>query len=181
MLIKCLYNESFKVQNWKKYNTVPLEEVLEVNKYYTVYGIIFGLNDGLHYEILTEHDRYTKDYPASLFEIIDNRLSSFFVIGNSITGNGDVVPFISFREWVMDNNYFEKLVDGDVQANLIFTKYKELLYLEYRHPDVKQIVLHIQDKWVQCPVCTEAWELEYPRFEMCQCPKCGTVSLTGTN
>jgi len=45
--------------------------------------------------------------------------------------------------------------------------------VEFSEPDpnVTEQATHLEDKWLMCPLCTEAWDSEsvYP---MVRCPKC---------
>lgn len=166
-----------------KYNTLESQYHLVSGKEYYVYGIHFDEGD-ISYEILVNIiDTYTIEVSANYFEVLDNRLSQFFVLGSSSTKNhmndpnAKQVPFISFKEWADDKYFFEKLVDGDKETQNIFNQYKELLELEYRNLSVTQIANYIGENWVQCPACSEAWELDYPTLEMCKCTKCETVLL----
>jgi hypothetical protein len=178
MRIECIANSTSLINYWPKAAT-PVEELLEVGRTYDVYGLYLG--DTVAYEILLgESDNHTTEFPAYMFKVVDNRLSSFFVLGESKKFNNSVikvVPFISFPEWANDKFYFEKLIDGDKETQEIFNNYKRLFYLEYSHINVSERAILIQDNWVQCSVCTEAWELTNPNFEMCRCPKCSTVFL----
>jgi hypothetical protein len=180
MLVECIANSTSLLSKWPKEAT-PIEELLKVGKIYDVFGLYLG--DTITYEILVDElDSHTTEFPSFLFKVVDNRLSSFFVLGESgkrFSKNGGLknFPFISFPEWANDINFFDRLFDGDKDAQEIFNKYKKLFYLEYRHVDIDTKAIFIQDDWVQCSVCTEAWELEIPNFEMCQCPQCSTVLL----
>ena len=155
--------------------------MLKVGKIYDVFGLYLG--DTVAYEILVDElDSHTTEFPSYLFKVVDNRLSSFFVLGesgNRFSKSGKIkrFSFISFPEWANDITFFDRLFDGDKEAQIIFNKYKDFIYFEYIHVDINTKAIIVQDYWVQCPVCTDAWELERPNFEMCQCSKCNTVLL----
>jgi len=176
MLIRCTKNKSELFANWWQNNSMPLEEILAIGKYYTVYGITV-LDSTVFFEILTIHRKHTFSYPSILFEVIDNRLSKMFCFGSIETGNNKIVPFISFKEWVNDKKFYSGLIDGEEPYVTIFNKYINLLELEYKFPEIHRAAVKISDNWVQCPECTEAWELENQIFEMCVCPKCKTILL----
>jgi hypothetical protein len=161
----------------------PSQHGLKEDNEYIVYGLHF-VEDDIIFEILTdESDTYTIEASAKHFKIVDNRLSQFFVLGSSHVQNhmnnpnAPQAPFISFREWANDKYFFERLVEGDGGALQIFDKYKILLTLEFSNSSVKQFAEKIGNVWVQCAVCAETWELEYPTLEMCQCANCHTVLL----
>lgn len=183
MLIECVENRTFLIANWSK-SATPVEELLKIGNIYNVYGLYF--NKEISYEILlNEFDNHTIELPAHMFKVLDNRLSSFFALGLSERWsnlgnekkNIQKIPFISFPEWANDESFFDNLVDGNKETEHIFNMYKETLYLEYRHPSITKLAIYLQDNWVQCPICTNYWELEYPAFEMCRCTKCNEVLL----
>jgi hypothetical protein len=179
MLVECITNSASLINRPKE--ATPIEELLKIGMMYDVFAIY--LEDTVTYEILVDRlDDHTTEFPSFLFKVVDNRLSSFFVLGESgkrfsSNGKAENVPFISFPEWANDKTFYDRLIDGDREAQHIFNKYKNLLYLEYRHVNIDTKAIILQDNWVQCPICTEAWELDIPNIEMCQCPKCNTVLL----
>ena len=176
MRVKCIKNNSELVGNWWKNNSSSLEDILTIDKYYTVYGLIFSENT-VYYELLTIHSKYTFSYPSFLFEIVDNRLSKEFCIGTIETGENKIIPFISFKEWVNDSGFYARLVDREDKEVEVFNGYIHKLELEYANPDSKKTAVEIGDSWLQCPECTEVWELECRGFEMCVCPNCKTTLL----
>lgn len=180
MLIECIANNISLLSNHPKEAT-PLEELLKVGKMYDVYGLYLG--DTVAYEILVDDfDSHTTEFPSFLFKVVDNRLSSFFVLGESgkrfgKNGESKNFPFISFPEWANDKSFFDRLFEGDRGCQDIFDKYRKLISLEYRHVGIDTEAIILQDNWVQCPVCTEPWDLEMPNLEMCKCPKCSSILL----
>lgn len=175
MIVKCIKNKVNDEGIWSKSST-PLEDLLIIGNYYVVYGVFFKEGSVFVEILFNERRLYTDTLPLELFEIFDRRLSKYFVLGQ-IGIKGMLLPFISFPEWASDRHYFEKLVDGDKESRIIFNYYRDILYLEYKHPDIKQSAILIQDNWVQCPICTEVWTPSYTLLEMCKCPNCHTVSL----
>ena len=132
MKVKCINNNTQIIDYWPKTAT-PVEELLQIEKIYDVYGLYLG--EPMAYEVLLdESDDHTIDFPAYMFKVLDNRLPSFFVLGESErfdnNGKTKTVPFISFPEWANDKLYFEKLVDGDQKSQEIFDNYKCLIYLK---------------------------------------------------
>jgi hypothetical protein len=181
MLIECIANDTSLINYWP-ITASPLESLLNVGTIYQVYGLYLG--ETVFYEILlTEYDDHTIEFPSFLFKVIDNRLSSFFALGSSerlkVQGseNREKVHFVTFPEWANDNTFFDKLIDGDKEVQAIFDRYKELIFLEYKHSSITEVVTKITGYLVQCPICSEAWELPSPNFEMCRCPNCKTVLL----
>ncbi|UYQ95586.1 hypothetical protein MKQ68_10785 [Chitinophaga horti] len=176
MVVKCIANDSVLVDGWQKYNKTPLSDELYINQYYLVYGVFF-FQGRVWYEILTTHDLYTKSFPSFLFEVQDSRLSRYFVLGRGIAGNGDVYPLITFKEKADDVLFYEKLVDGGLYEVEVFDKYKYLMFLEFKLPGIESFALKVQENWVQCSYCDEAWQVKCNDFEMCKCPNCNSVLL----
>jgi hypothetical protein len=179
MQVECITNKTSLLNGWPQ-SATPVEELLKIGEVYIVYGIYLG--DSIAYEVLLDElDNHTTEFPSHLFKIVDNRLSSFFVIGESerFSRSGEIIKssFISFPEWANDKSYFEKLVEGESDATDIFNAYRRKMEIEFRSPKITQSVTQVGQNWVQCPVCAKAWELTYPSFEMCKCPQCNTVLL----
>lgn len=72
-------------------------------------------------------------------------------MGNSERFNKEgelkIIPFISFPEWANDKLYFEKLIEGESEAVAIFNNYRELFFLEYKHPEITESAIAVQDNW----------------------------------
>lgn len=177
MIVRCIKSHSVQAQIWERdFPDLYRANFVEEKMIYLVYGILFR-KEKFFYEILTTHTFYTTSIPASFFDVIDHRISSLFRIGTMDDGNDHKMFFLSFAEWVGDKDFFGKLVDRDSKTEKIFSHYRDILYLEFRHPEIKESAIILQNGWVQCPFCTEAWELSYPVFEMCRCPECNNVLL----
>jgi hypothetical protein len=176
MLVKFLENEVNAFVNWN--HSITKNELLSKAKIYTVYGIYINYNI-ITYEIIVGVEFYTTSFPSHLFEVIDNRLSKHFCFGKSITGDGEEITLISFKEWVgLENKYFfYNLVEGEEREVMLFEKYKKLIGLEFRNPQIETSAILTEDAFLECPVCENAWKEEMQDLEMCKCNRCGTVLL----
>jgi hypothetical protein len=101
---------------------------LEVGKEYTVYGITCYLGCLWYYICDEDYTYYPIWNPSALFEITDGRLSSYWQVGTYSGGSSkSMMPIISFREWVSNPLFYDKLTDGDEGAVEVFRKYKKLI------------------------------------------------------
>jgi hypothetical protein len=99
-------------------------------KEYVVYGLL--VRQGfVWYYIADEHFSYYPVWnPAELFEVTDARLSSTWVFG--FYNDGPQYPIFSFKEWALDQYYYDRLTDGDEEAVKIFRRQKGIMDNEFR-------------------------------------------------
>ena len=102
---------------------------LEINVEYCVYGIIFRDNSPWYYLCLDEDDESPSPYPADLFKVTDDRLSSYWKLSTQAVTNG-VMSSMVFDEWANDLSFFERLIDDDPSAIELFKKYQGLMNKE---------------------------------------------------
>jgi hypothetical protein len=69
--------------------------------------------------------------PSPLFEIIDGRLSKYWLAG-SRRAQADFVFMASYVEWVNDSGYVGRLIDNEPGAVSLFMRYKDLMDLEFQ-------------------------------------------------
>lgn len=105
---------------------------------------------------------YPNCYSIKDFDVLDSRLSRFWVTKGDVT---------SFSEWVEDEFFHGCLFEGDHQALSIFEKYKKDMELEFSIDEVNKYVISLEDNWVQCCECGEAWDQERAN-ELIVCPSC---------
>ena len=149
---------------------------VEKEKEYIVYAVWVYL-DYIWYCICNRTNAFYPFWiPSMLFEIIDHRLSRYWIFGID-EDNNKKVPFLSFPEWVNDSNFYEDLVDGtsnDKNAS-IFKKYKELMSLEFPDSSISETAQVGDDGWLICPQCIDAWQSEIKIDALVKCPKCETI------
>lgn len=185
MLVRCLHNkinfiDAHTVIGQKLRQSVGIyNDALDVTvgSLYTVYAIAiregvpwYFIADDLH-EILS----YPLAYASVLFDERDNRVSSCWeVVIQGKDSNSEVI--IAFKEWVNDANFFEHLIDGNALEVQIFSQYKAFMDMEYPSPSINDKAELLEDAWLMCPHCAEAWESAIT-LGMIRCPKCFSCLL----
>lgn len=141
MKIKCISNE----RKWLKkvyeyderdteiyYNGLGPDEdyifPLSVGKEYMVYGMVINCGCVWYFIANEDFDFYPVFAPAPLFEVVDNRLSKYWVYSHQ-TGTHFIEPQTTwaFPEWAEDPDYYTKLIEGYEREKLLFNQYKSLL------------------------------------------------------
>jgi len=144
MKIKCIAND---INCMLKKNLYPSTELnvksvsgndqmfITVDREYNVYAIS-AFNDCMWYfiaeDIFGQGRNYPFWYPAELFEIIEHKISSTWVVNAIKELDGNLRPIITFSEWANNDEYYESLVDGDKEAYEIFMKYKKIMDNEFK-------------------------------------------------
>jgi len=147
---------------------------LQVGVTYTVCAI-YRVDEHMGYVIDSEQ-LYAE--PSALFEIVDVRLSRCWIIGESQgeVGGGEV----SYRtdwgypEFVTDPEHYNRLVDGDRHTVALFNRYRRFMELEFPDPTDESLATHLEDNWLQCAFCFDAWQ-DTLRLGRAQCPKCKRI------
>ncbi len=153
---------------------------LTVGKMYTVYGL--SVHDGFVDYLVLEEDRYPISYPAPLFEILDGRPSRYWVfhfgeVRWKYKGEKEHVEYdqsFHFSEF-RDEGFYERLFDDSPAETAIFQKYKKLMDEEFPEPpdpSITESAVQIEDGWLQCPSCSDAWKSD-SGHGMVSCPSCG--------
>ncbi len=110
--------------------TKETEFQLTIGKEYTVYAL-YQLQGSIWYYICDDgYTYYPQQNPAPLFEVVDNRLSSYWRF--KVYPNG--LLKLAFEEWLSDQYFYDKLTDGEETEVLIFEKLKELIDTEALSP-----------------------------------------------
>jgi hypothetical protein len=139
---------------------------------YVVYGLTVN-DDSIWYYICSEKFKdYPKWNPASLFTVVDPRLSRYWIYQfKKCEGFAYVQPIITFPEWANNHpDFYDKLSDGDKEEVTLFGHYKELMDLEFPDPAVQEAPEYL-DGWLICP-CLEAWQSDNTLDALVRCPKC---------
>lgn len=177
MLIQCIYKHTNDVPADRLFEInialKPREFDLIINKHYQVYGLI--LHEGcIWYYICDEsYSYYPVWYPSFLFNIVDGRLSRYWIYSlkkdiNQMKYN----TIIGYPEWA--NNfyeYYDRLTDGCEKEVKIFKKYKYSMDLEFPNPSIFNKATKLDNKWLMCTFCIDAWETT-SQDGMVICPNC---------
>lgn len=135
MRVKCLYNtgkyihKDFFVQhNWNE--EIKFIE-LTVGKVYTVYSIFILFNhpcylicDDFYDGVLYSHPMF---YPDSLFEIIDNTPSKYWIERKIKHVEKDNMKDVGFPDILNDEYFYGGIVEGYPNEVSIFHKWKNLI------------------------------------------------------
>jgi len=181
MLIKCITKDRDLITDENECESQYYSDfsLLEVGEFYVVYAIYVKQDRGVSFHICGE-SYIPRHYPDFLFEIIDPRLSKFWVYGNYCKINHEVkynLSIFSYSEWALNyREFWNKLVNGDKNTRKEFYHFKELIDHEYKIPSVKLHAAVVEDKWVKCPLCVNIWEV-CDRFELVSCPQCNEVLI----
>ena len=183
MKIKCIYNTakylSPDLYNNKTSYNQDVKFNLKLDHIYPVYAI--RVYQGyVWYSICKESDDfYSLSYPADLFTIVDQRLSKYWIVSTLKDEHDTDLSFLmTYPEWANNLSHYSYVVDGETEEEIehqkIFQKYKKLMYLEFPDPEIEMKAASLDDGWVMCPICIDAWE---PKSidGMIICPKCKNV------
>lgn len=103
---------------------------LEIAREYTVYGVEFWDNCPWFYLCTEEDDEYPKPFAAEFFEVIDEHISQYWKLSSVPSEEGENSTSLVFDEWSKDPSFYERLIDGDPNAVLLFSKYRDLMNSE---------------------------------------------------
>lgn len=167
MRIKCIANKGNLFGQDASYE-------IRIDSEYNVYAI--KVCDGFPWYYIEEvRSNELKSFPAFLFDVVDNRLSQYWVFSN-IKGPHYNLPrsIFTFPEWAEDPDYYDKLLKNFDREVELFDRYKLLMDHEFPNPEI-QIIAKIIDKyWIQCPQCSDAWETKSVAG-IVVCPSCKTI------
>lgn len=125
-------NELHALTHVSKYiNKTDGETDLEVGDIYTVYGVEFRDNHPWYYVCVDEDCEYPKPYSSDFFEVVDNRLSSFWFLSSAVGCGGEFYTSLVIEEWAKDRMFYERLIDGDSEVVEVFKVSKSLMEAEY--------------------------------------------------
>jgi hypothetical protein len=148
---------------------------LRVGKEYVVYALTLR-RGGVWYYLLDESGvGHPVWFPAPLFEVLDPRLSQYWVFGFHDAGlrAGDAV--FAFVEWANDPlNFYDTLSDGEAGSRSVFQRYRELMEVDFDNETGRPIAENVGDGWMMCPNCREAWQTSVGG-PLLKCPNCATV------
>lgn len=104
---------------------------LSVGRVYNVYGIVFWGGCPWYYICEDALDIYPKPKSADFFEVVDDRLSAWWILWHRRDREGNCHPSLVFREWATNEMFYERLIDEHPLEVQIFKKYRKLIDHEY--------------------------------------------------
>ncbi|MCC7508392.1 MAG: hypothetical protein IT464_03340 [Planctomycetes bacterium] len=141
---------------------------LTVGRCYVVYAI--EVRDGR--AILWIDSDYRLQWPspvdASLFVVEAGAVSRLWVV--TFTPHLWIAP----RPCIESEFFFDRLTDGDSEAVAAFSKMKEFMDLEFTDQTVEATARVIDDAWLQCPNCQDAWESQHDSA-LVRCTSCQAI------
>lgn len=169
-----LDNEIKYYDNWK---ILPENFHLTFNNNYNVYGIYYDEKGFVNFLILDDTGLiYPKFYPSEFFEVIDYRISKYFIgTSQKIFPLDDVEnsTLVSYPEVVKSGFYYDDFLESKSLANETFVYYKKLIDLEFFDQSFDQSI-KVDENWFQCPKCDFVWEIKIKISEVVACPNCST-------
>lgn len=146
---------------YERWSILPDKFYLTYGKSYIIYGIEFTKEGFSNFLLVDDTDVYYLNiYPSEFFEIIDTRISKYWVGTNcSNYPINDIIPpsTISFKEIVTNNYFLGSLLNGEYDSQQIFLEYKKNIECEFPCEDLKTAEI-FGEKWVVCSYCGEIWE-----------------------
>jgi hypothetical protein len=101
------------------------DDNLIIGKCYPVIALMGDTIDGFKVCLHTvDKSDYPYPYPIEFFEVIDSTFPDNSCIGVEQGPSGKYGIRISFAEWANDDQFYERLVDGEEKAMLIYNKHK---------------------------------------------------------
>ena len=108
----------------KSGNFSDLSSYLIAGKEYTVIALSRWSDGGMRAYIHTlEECSFPSPYPIELFEIADSYISEDWVANSMSNSTEEKYIVFSFKEWALDETFYERLVEGDLECTAIYEKY----------------------------------------------------------
>lgn len=168
MKVKCIQNKSESYYQGEKR---IVEHSLDIGRLYTVYTMTAD-SEGINYYLHEDCDS-VHHYCSSLFEVIDKSISRYWIC-NYVRDRGYLKPHTiwSFPEWANSSVFFYHLFERDDDSFSIYLNYKEMMDLEFEDEAVTINPSILDDEWIMCPDCIDAWECTNVMNALIVCPYC---------
>ena len=161
-----------------------LNEYLNFDTLYEVIQITANLLEkqkyDFKYKIITNNNKYGYDFPADIFDIIDNKIDDDWVIvenDEKIIMAPKSINYQGFWENYIDGNIEEEKIYcvrfGHIVQNEFNTKWYRKIFKDYQDPTITVIGKDAEfDNYVICPYCLEAEQANL-NIGVIKCKKCG--------
>lgn len=110
-------------------------------------------------------------------EIVDNRLSKFWVFGSvapATIDSNERPAILAFPEWVNDVGFYENIIESKGGSGDIWREYREKLEFEFAPLNLVKTAIDLSNGWLQCVDCSDAW-VPPLEGEVVRCPSCSTM------
>lgn len=121
--------------------------------------------------------------PECDFQLVDGRVSRHWQYGVGVAATDDAIgrpPMLGFKEWVNDLKFFERLVNGDPAARIVWEQRRAQIEVEYLNPQISRRAIWVDSGWLECGNCSHVFEYE-GLDEMVKCEKCLVVQAARWN
>jgi len=181
MKVKCIHKAWVSVPD---YFCIDLEArqrktefYIDLDCEYIVYGITIKDNFIWYYVCDNTFLEYPLWKPSPFFEVVDPRLSRYWIYSYKKVKNYILCPIMTFPEWANNHpDFYDKLTDCEKSELAIFARYKELMDLEFEDPNITEIAQKEED-WLICRSCFEAWEFHNTQDALVRCPQCKKILI----
>jgi hypothetical protein len=135
MKIRCKINKLSDIRDksvldyLRKYIHLDNDEELHlrVGQVYHVYGIVFWDGCPWYYICEEDSDSFPKPKSAEFFEVVDDRLSAYWILEHNHNSKGKCCSSLVFREWASNESFYEQLIDESSLEVETFNKYRKLI------------------------------------------------------
>lgn len=117
--------------------------------------------------------------PADGVEVHDARMSRYWRYACHFRTNPHPLGYVmllGFPEF-LDDSFRVRLFDREPQAEAVFDKYREMMLLEFALPGIERRAKNLEDGWIMCAKCCDAWQQSLTLDEMVRCGTCGEIQL----
>ena len=129
-------------------------DLLRADKQYVVLAVYIGEKND--FMVLGDDFSFPIAVPSEDVNIIDNRLSKHWILGN--VESEKWMAILAIPEWANDKYFYQNLVEGNGKAGEIFRLYERRLKNEYADVGIQLSAKLLKDDWYQCPICEETWQ-----------------------
>jgi len=147
MRVKCKYNNLNDIASIPTLYRLLSESCLTdggvfpltIGKCYVVYAMTIKDNFIWYYIADDTFSYYPVIHSATMFEIVDTRLSKYWEIGTKHFSDKRLLSccndlFICFEEWNKNPYFYERILERDSNETKVFLQYKTLFDEEYDNP-----------------------------------------------
>jgi len=170
-------DESDVRRQLKMHGGDPLKEL--TGDYYIVFSVKLGniIEYGLDLE---PEGSLPLFYHSDLFEIIDDRISRYWVFSPKLldtASHNARSAMLTISAWAHNRMFFDQLVNSDETTWNTWRKYKSMMEMEFATPNIKRKAENVGEGWVLCAECANAWKADSDNHEIVKCPSCGTLQV----
>lgn len=142
-------------------------------------SVVYAMHIGREVPLLFLGPVWPYLYPLGDFEIVDPRLSRYWVFTmreSTLAAARATMEFVfGYPDYVCDREHALALVERQRDAVATFESVRQHMDLEHALPTVELKAQDLGGGWVLCARCSDAWQIENSINELARCPTCRTV------